>query len=86
MQKQYHKRTTLLSKSSTIERLLYAPDPEKCKKVMLSDQPQLLHITSTALLCPWGRSRSTIGYQLGLTLRRMPYGSGTLRILLQRIL
>jgi hypothetical protein len=42
-------------KSSTIEGLLYAPDPEKCKKGTLSDQPQLLRVTSTALLCRWGR-------------------------------
>ncbi len=42
-------------KSSTIEGLLYAPDPEKCKKGTLSDQPWLLHVTSTALLCRWGQ-------------------------------
>jgi hypothetical protein len=40
--------------------LLYAPDPEKRKKGMLSDQPQLLRVTSTALLCCWGHSRSKI--------------------------
>ncbi len=28
---------------------------KKCKKGTLSDQPWLLRITSTALLCPWGR-------------------------------
>jgi hypothetical protein len=56
MQKQYHERTTLRSKRSNIKRLLYAHDPEKCKKGMLSDQPQLSRITSTAaLLCCWGR-------------------------------
>jgi hypothetical protein len=55
MQKQYHKRTTLCSKSSTIKGLLYTPDPEKRKKGMLSDQPRLLRITSTALLCRWGQ-------------------------------
>jgi hypothetical protein len=55
MQKQYHKRTTLRSKSSTIKGLLYAPDPEKREKGMLSDQPQLSCITSTVLLCCWGR-------------------------------
>jgi hypothetical protein len=60
MQKQYRKRTTLRSKSSTIKGLHYAPDPEKCKKGMLSDQPRLSPITSTALLCRWGRSRSKI--------------------------
>ncbi len=32
MQKQYHKRTTLRSKSSTIKGLLYAPDPEKTQE------------------------------------------------------
>ncbi len=42
-------------KSSTIEGLLYAPNPEKCKKGTLSDQPRLSRITSTALLCRWGR-------------------------------
>ncbi len=51
MQKHYRKRTTLRSKSSTIKGLLYAPYPKKRKKGMLSDQPQLLCITSTALLC-----------------------------------
>jgi hypothetical protein len=56
MQKQYQKRTTLRIKSSTIKGLLYAPDPEKCKKGTLSDQPR--RVTSTALLCRWGRSRS----------------------------
>jgi hypothetical protein len=55
MQKQYHKKTTLRSKSSTINGLLYAHDPEKCKKGMLSDQPQLSHVTSTALLYCWGQ-------------------------------
>jgi hypothetical protein len=28
---------------------------QKCKKGMLSDQPQLSRITSTALLCHWGQ-------------------------------
>ena len=32
MQKQYHKRTTLRSKSSTIKGLLNAPDPEKMQE------------------------------------------------------
>jgi hypothetical protein len=41
-------------KSSTKEGLLYAPDPKKCKKGMLSDQLWLLHVTSMALLCRWG--------------------------------
>jgi hypothetical protein len=42
-------------KTSTIEGLLYAPDPKKCKKGTLSDQPQLSHVTSMALLCRWCR-------------------------------
>jgi hypothetical protein len=41
-------------KSSTMEGLLYAPDPEKCKKGMLSDWPRLSYITSTVLLYRWG--------------------------------
>ncbi len=55
MQKQYHKRTTLRSKNSTIKGLLYAPYPEKRKKGTLSDQPRLSRITSMALLCCWGQ-------------------------------
>jgi hypothetical protein len=61
MQREYRKRTTLPSKSSTIKKLLYAPDPDKRKKGTLIDQPQLLHVTSTALLCCWGCSHSKIG-------------------------
>jgi hypothetical protein len=49
VQRQYRKRTTLRSKSSTIKGLLYAPDPHNCKKGTLSDQPQLSCISSTAL-------------------------------------
>ncbi len=60
MQREYHKRTTLRRKSSTIKGLLYAPDPDNRKKGMLSDQPQLSRVTSTALLCCWGRSCSKI--------------------------
>ncbi len=86
MQRQYHKRTTLHSKSSTIKGLFYAPDPEKREKGTLSDQPRLLRVTSTALLCCWGRSCSKIWRPLGLTLRRMSYGRGTLRIPQRRIL
>jgi hypothetical protein len=42
-------------KSSTKKGLLYAPEnPEERKKGMLSDQPRLLRITSTALLCHRG--------------------------------
>jgi hypothetical protein len=52
MQREYWKRTTLRSKSSTSKGLLCAPDPDNREKGMLSDQPQLLHISSTALL--WG--------------------------------
>ncbi len=55
MQKQYHKRTTLRSKSSTLNGLLYVHDPEKHEKGTLSNQPQLSRITSTALLWYWGR-------------------------------
>jgi hypothetical protein len=51
MQRENRKRTTLRSKSSTIKGLLYAPDPDKRKKGMLSNQPRLSRITSTALLC-----------------------------------
>ncbi len=85
MQREYPKRTALPRKSSTIKGLLYAPDSDKCKKGTLSNQPRLLRITSTALLCCWGRSCSKIWRPSWLTLRRMPYGRGTLRILLQRI-
>ncbi len=60
MQREYHKRTTLLSISSTIKKLLYTPDPDNRKKGTLSDQPQLLRITSMALLCCWRRSCSKI--------------------------
>jgi hypothetical protein len=60
MQRQYCKRTTLRSKSSTIKGLLYAPDPDNRKKGMLSDQPRLLRVTSMAFLCCWGCSRSKI--------------------------
>ncbi len=81
-----HKRTTLCSKSSTIKGLLYAPDPEQREKGTLSDQPQILCVTSMALLCCWGRSCLKIWCPSGLTLRCMPYGRGTLRIPLWRIL
>jgi hypothetical protein len=60
VRRQYRKWTTLRSKSSTRKGLLYAPDPHNCKKGMLSDQPQLSCISSTALLCCWGRSCSKI--------------------------
>ncbi len=85
MQEQYRKMTTLCSKSSTIKRLLYAPNPEKCKKGTLSDQPQLSRVTTTVLLCCWGRSCSKIWRPSGLTLRCMPFGRGTLSIPLWRI-
>ncbi len=42
-------------KSSPKKGLLYAPDPEKHEKGMLSDQPQLSRVTSTVLLCRWGQ-------------------------------
>ncbi len=60
MQREYRKRTTLRSKSSTIKGLLYVPNPDNHKTGTLSDQPQLLRVTSTALLCCWGRSHSKI--------------------------
>ncbi len=42
-------------KSSTIRGLLYAPEnPKECKKGMLSDQPQLLSVTSMVFLSHWG--------------------------------
>ena len=85
MQREYHKRTTLRSKSSTIKGLLYAPDPDNCKKGTLTDQPRLSRVTSTALLCCWGHNRSKIWHLSGLTLRPMPYGRGTLRVPLRRI-
>jgi hypothetical protein len=53
MQKQYHKRTTLHSKSSTIKVLLYAHDLEKREKGTLSDQPRLSRIASMVRLCRW---------------------------------
>ncbi len=40
---------------STIEGLLYAPDPEKCEEGMLSDQPRLSGVTLTVLLCRCGQ-------------------------------
>ncbi len=85
MQREYCKRTTLHSKSSTSKGLLYAPDPNNHEKGMLSDQPRLSRVSSMALLCCWGRSHSKIWRSLWLTLRRMPYDRGTLRIPLQRI-
>jgi hypothetical protein len=60
MRREYRKRTTLCSESSTSKGLLYAPDPDNREKGTLSDQPQLSRISSTALLCCWGRSRSKI--------------------------
>jgi hypothetical protein len=87
IQRQYHKRTSLHSKSSTIKGLLYAHDPEKCKKGTLSDQPPNYCMSHPRHFCAVGeKSHSKIWRPLGLTLRRMPYGRGTLRILLQRIL
>ncbi len=80
MQREYRKRTTLRSKSSTSKGLLYAPDPDNRKIETLSDQPRLSRISSTALLCCWGRSRSKIWRPSWLTLRRTSYGRGTLRI------
>ncbi len=86
MQREYRRRTTLPSKISTIKGLLYAPDPDECKKGTLSNQPQLSRVTSTVLLCCWERSCSKIWCPSWLTLRRMPYGRGMLMIPLQGIL
>ncbi len=85
MRREYRKRTTLCSKSSTSKGLLYAPDPDNCKKGTLSDQPRLSRVSSLALLCCWGCSCSKIWCPSWLTLRCMPYGRGTLRISLQNI-
>ena len=60
MQREYRKRTSLPSKSSTIKGLFYTPDPDQCKKGMLSDQPGLSCVTSMALLCCCGRSCSKV--------------------------
>ncbi len=60
IQREYHKRTTLRCKSSTIKGLLYTPDPDNRKKGTLSDQPQLSPVISMVLLCCWGHSRSKI--------------------------
>ncbi len=60
VQRQYQKRTTLRSKSSTIKGLLYAPNPDNRKKGTLSDWPQLSRVSSTLLLCCWGRSCSKL--------------------------
>jgi hypothetical protein len=85
VQRQYRKLTSLHSKSSTLKGLLDAPEPHNHEKGMLIDQLQLTRVSSTALLCCWGHSRSKIWRPSWLTLRRMPYGRGTLKILLQRI-
>ncbi len=58
VQRQYQKWTALRSKSSTLKGLLYAPEPHNRKKGTLSDHPQLSRVSSTALLCCWGRSCS----------------------------
>jgi hypothetical protein len=85
VQRQYRKWTTICSKSSTIKGLLYAPDPHNREKRTLYDQPRLSRVSSTAFLCCWGRSRSKMWRLLWLTLRCMPYGRDTLKILLQSI-
>ncbi len=85
MGRNYQKRTTLRSKSSTSKGLLYAPDHDNCKKGMMSDQPRLSRISSMALLCCWGHSCSKIWRPSWVTLRCMLYGRGTLRIPLQSI-
>ncbi len=85
MLREYRKRTTLRSESSTSKRLLYTPDPDNCEKGTLSDQSQLSCVSSTVLLCCWGHSCSKIWPPTWLTLRRMPYGKGTLKIPLRSI-
>jgi hypothetical protein len=60
MQRENRKRTTLRSKSSTSKGLLYAPDPDNHEKGTLRDQPRLWRVSSTVLMCCWGRSRSKI--------------------------
>ncbi len=85
VQRQYWKRTTLRSKSSTIKGLPYVPDPHNRKKGTLRDQPRLSCVSSMALLRCWGQSCSKMWRPLWLTLRRMPYGRGTLKILLWSI-
>jgi hypothetical protein len=58
VRRQYRKQTTIRSESSTLKGLLDAPEPHNREKGMLSDQPRLSRISSTVLLCCWGRSRS----------------------------
>ncbi len=60
VQRQFRKWTTLRSKSSTLKGLLYALEPHNHEKGMLSDQPRLSRVSSTVLLCCWGRSCSKI--------------------------
>ncbi len=60
MRREYQKRTSLHSESSTSKGLLYAPDPDNCKKGMLSDQPRLSRVSSMAILCCLGCSHSKI--------------------------
>ncbi len=83
--KAVREQTTLRSKSSTIKGLLSAPDPHNHKKGTLSDQPRLSRVSPTVLLCCWGHCHSKMCHSSWLTLRRMPYGWGTLKILLQSI-
>jgi hypothetical protein len=47
VQRQYRKRTTLRSKSSTLKGLVYAPEPHNSEKGRLSDQPRLSRVSST---------------------------------------
>jgi hypothetical protein len=60
MQRQYHKMAYFTQQKQYHQWTTLTPDPEKRKKGMLSDQLQLLRVTSTVLLCCWGRSRLKI--------------------------
>ncbi len=83
--------------SSTIKGLLYTakavPSKDYCTHLTLKNtrkgcwvMPGLLRVTSTALLYCWGHSHLKIWCSLGLTLRCMPHGRGTLSIPLRKIL
>jgi hypothetical protein len=74
-------------KSSTIKGLLYAPEnPEERMKGMLSDQPQLLRITSTAFLCHWGQQLLKDMMSLGTDFETHAIWQGYVEDPLQRIL
>jgi hypothetical protein len=68
--------------STTLRNPIDQADPEKG---MLSNQPQLMHITPTALLDSWGREPIKDMTSLGTDFEMNAYRQ-TLRNLLQRIL